>query len=120
MLKIVGTLAIFGGLAFSGLGAIFIIAGGSDNLLVGGILVGIGLLLFLAVYMMVRAEARRPTHVTQNIQMSGAGEFREKAIQCPGCGGNVADKDIKLIDGGLMLSCPYCGKVSALEEQPKW
>ena len=120
MLKIIGALAIFGGLAFSGLGAIFIIAGGSDNMLVGGVLVCIGLLMFLAAYMMVRAEARRPMNVTHNVQMSGSGEFRERAIQCPGCGGNVADKDVKLIDGGLMISCPFCGKVSALEEQPKW
>lgn len=120
MIKIIGTLAIFGGLGFSGLGAIFVIAGGSDNLLVGGILIGIGLLLFLITYMMASAESKRPTHVTQNVQMSGSGEFRERAIQCPGCGGNVADKDVKLIDGGLMISCPFCGKVSALEEQPKW
>ena len=120
MLKIVGTLTIFGGLAFLGLGAIFIIAGGSDNFIVGTVLMGIGFLLFLVTYIMVRAEAKRPTLVTQNIQMAGSGEFRERAIQCPACGGSVADKDIKLIDGGLMLNCPFCGKVSALEEQPKW
>ncbi|MBA3045150.1 MAG: hypothetical protein KKH41_00765 [Candidatus Thermoplasmatota archaeon] len=120
MNKIIGILALFGGLGFSGLGGIFIIAGGSDNLTVGAVLVGIGLLLFLVTYLMVRTEASKPTLVSQNIQMSGSGEFREKAVRCPGCGGNVKNSDLKLIDGGIMLTCPFCGKVSALEEEPKW
>jgi len=120
MIKIVGAMSVFGGLVFLGLGFIFIVAGGTDNMLIGAVCAGLGLLLFLVVFLMVRAEAKRPTLVTQNIQMSGSGEFREKAIQCPACGGSVADRDIKLIDGGLMLNCPFCGKVSALEEQPKW
>jgi len=120
MIKIVGTLVIFGGLVFLGLGAIFIIAGGSDNMLVGAVLICIGALLFGLVYLMVRAEAGRPTNVTQNIQLGGSGEFREKAVHCPGCGGTVGEKDIKLKDGGLIITCPYCGKVSVLEEEPKW
>jgi len=120
MLRVAGTLALFGGLFFLGLGAIFVIAGGSDNLMVGGILIGIGMLLFIAVYMMVRTEARRPTQVIQNIRLGGSGAFQEKSVHCPGCGGNMEEKDIRLKDGGLLITCPFCGKVSLLEEEPKW
>jgi hypothetical protein len=25
-----------------------------------------------------------------------------------------------VIQGGVMMTCPYCGAVAALEEAPKW
>ena len=122
MIKVIGTLSIFGGLVFLGLGFIFIVAGGADNMLVGGVCLLLGVLLFIITYLLVRAEAKRPQTVNQNINvtMSGSGEFKEKSIQCPACGAPVKDEDIKLIEGGLMVSCPFCEKVSALEEEPKW
>lgn len=120
MMKVIGPFTLFGALAFLGLGAIFLIAGGSENIMVGAALVGIGLLLALAVYMMIRAEARRPTQVSQTVQLGGSGEFRERQVSCPGCGGVLAEKDLRLKDGGFVATCPYCGKVSMLEEEPKW
>ena len=119
-MKLVGTLTIFGGLVFLGLGFIFIVAGGSENIAIGAMCVGLGLILFLITYLIARAEAKRPTQVTQNIQLGGSGAFQEKSVHCPGCGGNVAEKDIKLKDGGLIITCQFCGKVSVLEEEPKW
>jgi hypothetical protein len=120
MIRAIGTLALFGALAFLGLGAIFLIAGGSGNLFVGGILICFGIALLAITCRMVRAEAERPIQVNQNVQIGGSGTFVEKSVHCPGCGGNMAEKDIKLKDGGLIITCPFCGKVSVLEEEPKW
>jgi len=122
MIKIIGTLTIFGGLAFLGLGFIFLVAGGTDNVWVGSICVMLGLVLFLVTYGLMRLESKRPTVVNQefNVQMSGSGEFQEREMQCPACGAPVEGKDIKLIEGGLMISCPFCQKVTTLEEAPKW
>jgi energy-converting hydrogenase Eha subunit C len=120
MLKIVGTMTIFGGLAFLGLGFIFIVAGGSDNALIGALCIGLGMIMFLLTYLIVRAEAKRPVKQDINIQMGGSGKFLEKSIHCPGCGGSMKEENIKLIEGGLMITCPFCGKLSALEEEPKW
>ena len=122
MIKVIGTLSIFGGLVFLGLGFIFIVAGGADNILIGGVCLLLGVLLILITYILARAETKRPHTVNQsiNVTMSGSGEFREREIQCPACGAPVKDDNIKLIEGGFMVSCPFCEKVSALEEEPKW
>lgn len=120
MIKVIGTLTIFGGLVFLGLGFIFIVAGGSENMAIGGMCVGLGLFMFLLTYLIVRVEAKRPLKQDITIQMGGSGTFLEKSVHCPGCGGNMAEKDIRLKDGGLMITCPFCGKVSVLEEEPKW
>ncbi|MCK5038620.1 MAG: hypothetical protein KAS16_05925 [Thermoplasmata archaeon] len=122
MIKIIGIMSIFGGLGFLGLGFIFIVAGGSSNLRVGGACIGLGLVLLLLTYFLVKMESKRPTLVHQdiNVQMSGSGEFKKRDIACPSCGAPVKDENIKLIDGGLMINCPFCEKVSALEEEPKW
>ena len=39
---------------------------------------------------------------------------------CRQCGAPVEQKDIKVVQGGLMVTCPYCSAVYALEEAPKW
>ena len=67
-------------------------------------------------------EAKRPSVVNQNInvQMSGSGEFAAREVQCPACGAPVKEENLKLIDGGMMISCPFCEKVTTMEEAPKW
>jgi Zn finger protein HypA/HybF involved in hydrogenase expression len=106
------------------LGLIFIMAAyGPDQNFITGlamVLVGIGLFVFL--YLDSRLEARRPTVVQQtyNIKMGGSGEFKEKRISCRACSAPLEDKDLKLIDGGIMYKCPYCGSSGAIEEEPKW
>ncbi|MDO9537029.1 MAG: hypothetical protein Q7J68_01775 [Thermoplasmata archaeon] len=120
MIKAIAFLAIFGSLVFLGTGGIFIIAGGSDNVLIGGASIGIGLLLLLITYFLVREEAKRPIKQNINVTLSGSGEFRQRVIQCPKCGAPVKDENVKMIDGGLLITCPFCENVWTLEEEPKW
>jgi DNA-directed RNA polymerase subunit RPC12/RpoP len=41
-------------------------------------------------------------------------------MKCKSCGAPIEDKNLTVIQGGVMAKCPYCGAVFALEEAPKW
>lgn len=84
-----------------------------------------GVMLLIAVVLLViawRLSAGSPTVVQQtfNVQLGGSGKFEEKRMACRQCGAPVEQKDIKVVQGGLMVTCPYCSAVYALEEAPKW
>ena len=113
-------LIVFFALSMLLLGGVFIIAGGTQDLLVGGVLLLVGFGLMAFIYLNERIEAKRPIHQEFHVTMEGSGEFRDKEIECPKCGAPVEPKDITVVSGGLMIECPYCGSASALEEAPKW
>lgn len=104
------------------LGGIFIIAGGTDNLLVGAVFIVIAALLFFLAYRSDKMEASKPKLINQtfNVQMSGSGQLEQKQLKCRSCGAPLEDKDLKVVQGGVVVKCPYCGSVYALEEAPKW
>jgi endogenous inhibitor of DNA gyrase (YacG/DUF329 family) len=102
------------------LGVIFMIAGGTENYVVGGVMVAVGFGLMVFIYLNERIEARRPIKQEFHVTMGGSGELRDRKIECPNCGAPVESKDIEVVSGGLMVKCPYCGSASALEEEPKW
>ena len=121
MNKIIAGLLAIGGMFLILLGMVFVIAGGSD-VLVGGLMLLVGFVLLIFVYLGSRQEAQRPQVVQQtwNVHMDGAGQFAEKQLRCASCGAPLKDENLKVVEGGVMVSCPFCGKVAALEEQPKW
>jgi len=41
-------------------------------------------------------------------------------IKCQSCGGVLSAKDIEMVAGAPMVSCPYCGTSYKLTEEPKW
>ena len=92
------------------------------NGMIGLVFVLVAVGLFAFIYMDSRKEASRPVVVqnTYNVQMAGSGQLQEKSVKCRSCGAPIEEKDIKLIQGGLMYTCPYCKTTGALEEQPKW
>lgn len=126
MNKIVGIAiqltCIFFGICLILLGLIFLISGTLANLAIGGVMILIAIGLFIFVYVVQRIRSKQATLVNQtvNVTMGGSGEFKEKKIKCPSCSAPVEDKDLKMIDGGIMVKCPYCGSMSALQEEPKW
>jgi hypothetical protein len=93
-----------------------------NDLAFGLILILIAVMLFVAVFYINNKEANKPTIVQQNVNvsMAGSGQFQEKKMTCRSCGAPIEQKDIKLISGGLMYACSYCGSTGALEEAPKW
>jgi len=120
--KLVQGLIVFVGVALLFLGIIFVIAGGLEDTVIGGVVIIVAIVLFLIVYRMAKIEAAKPTLVSQtfNVKMEGSGEFKEKELKCKSCGAPLGDKNLTVIEGGIMAKCPYCGAIYALQEQPKW
>ena len=87
--------------------------------------IGIGLsiagiiLLFLS-YRLEKAKISKPRLVHQNISVDTSGDVAIERFKCNSCGNPLKEKDLKMVDGAVILSCPYCGSVYQLEEEPKW
>ncbi len=122
MNKVVLGAVVFLAILLLFLGAIFLIAGGLENAATGGVLVLLGAGLLYFVYRQDKIEAAKPTLVSQtfNVKMDGSGTMTERQLKCKSCGAPILDKDLKVIQGGVMMTCPYCGAMSALEEAPRW
>jgi hypothetical protein len=104
------------------LGGVFIIAGGVGNVVTGGVMVVIAGIVLYYVYRSEKIAAAQPKLINQtfNVQMSGSGQLEQKRLTCRSCGAPLEDKDLKVVEGGVVVKCPYCGTVYALEEAPKW
>jgi len=104
------------------LGVIFLIAAGTQNLITGGALVLLAIVIMVFVYRSKKIEAAKPTLVNQNfnVTMSGSGQMEKKELNCKSCGAPLSDNNLKVVQGGVIMECPYCGTISSLEESPKW
>jgi uncharacterized Zn-finger protein len=122
MSKIVSAVLLFVAILLILLGAVFVIAGGTENMLAGGVMIVIAIVLILFSYKSEKIKAAQPKLINQtfNVKMEGSGELKQKQLQCKSCGAPLDDKNLKVISGGIMVTCPYCGTNYALEEAPKW
>jgi intracellular septation protein A len=120
--KLVQGFLVFVAVSMMFLGMVFIIASGVESTAIGAIMVLVAAGLLVLVYRMTKIEAAKPTVVSQtfNVKMDGSGQFNAKEMKCKSCGAPIMDKDLKVIQGGIMATCPYCGAVFAMEEAPKW
>jgi len=102
------------------LGVIFLIAAGTH--ITGGALVLMAVVLMVFIYRSKKIEASKPTLVNQNfnVTMSGSGQMEKKELNCKSCGAPLSDNNLKVVQGGVIMTCPYCGTISSLEESPKW
>ncbi len=57
-------------------------------------------------------------NVIVNIDLPG--EVGMDTIKCKSCGGVLSEKDVKLVAGAPVVTCPYCGTTYQLTEEPKW
>jgi hypothetical protein len=110
-----GILVFFGVLwlwsAFSGTGS----PGG--RLLVGGLLVLIGLGIIVAVRL---REPKPKQEITIHQQVDLTGEVDAEALKCRNCGSQLDKSAIGVVEGAIMVTCPYCGTTYQLTEEPKW
>jgi hypothetical protein len=110
-----GILVFFGVLwlwsAFSGTGS----PGG--RLLVGGLLVLIGLGIIVAVRL---REPKPKQEITIHQQVDLTGEVDAEALKCRNCGSQLDKSSIGVVEGAIMVTCPYCGTTYQLTEEPKW
>jgi hypothetical protein len=81
------------------------------------ILASVGfILIFFATRM--KASSQSDQNVTVNIDLPG--QVGMDTIKCKSCGGVLSEKDIKLVAGAPVVTCPYCGTTYQLSEEPKW
>jgi hypothetical protein len=111
---IAGILLIFGVIFI--LGA-FSPDGNTGWILVGLILVGIafGIIWFVA---RQKPAAAAGESVTLNIDLPA--NVNLDSLKCKSCGGVLSADNIKMVAGAPVVTCPYCGTVYQLTEEPKW
>ncbi len=102
-----GVLFIWGAFGASGQGG---------WLIVGVLSVAIGLVLVWIASRKPKPVA--PVNVTYKVDLPGETEM--ETMKCKSCGGTLTADNIKMVNGAPTVTCPYCGSVYTLAEQPKW
>ncbi len=98
---------------------LFILAGFSlaSNFVSGIILAAIGFSL-IGFATRIKTEPDLPDIVNVNVDLPG--NVSMDTLKCRSCGGTLAPKDVKLVAGAPVVTCPYCGTTYQLTEEPKW
>jgi hypothetical protein len=110
---IVAAITIFFGILF--IWGAFSPSGSNGWIVVGLISVGIGLAL---IYWAARRPAATSNDVTLKIDLPG--NVGMDTLKCQSCGGTLSPKDITMVAGAPVVTCPYCKTTYQLTEEPKW
>jgi hypothetical protein len=88
------------------------------------VLLVIGIIPLLILFFIIRSENKREIRVDQKIEIRGkdliGGEKNTTDLKCHGCYAPLSSENVKFTDIGVIINCPYCGKVYTLGEKPKW
>jgi len=81
----------------------------------------------IPIAIVVIAEMREkpaPINITNKIEIDAddlvGGDKTYEKLKCKNCGGSLTSKDVRFTDIGMIVNCPYCDQVYAIEEEPKW
>ena len=78
----------------------------------------------LVVVLLSRKEKPPEYHIDQKIEIKAdelvGGDKSYEKLKCQNCGASLGSKDVKFTDMGMIVKCPYCDQVYAVEEKPKW
>lgn len=98
---------------------LFILAGftTAGNFLVGIVLAAVGFGLII-IATRIKTEPDQPDVVNVNVELPG--NVSMDTIKCKSCGGTLAPKDVTLVAGAPVVTCPYCHTTYQLTEEPKW
>ena len=101
---------------------LFLLGAGAPNGSPSYIWYGIGLACLGIILIFLATRMRKPESTSQNVTVNIdlPGEVGMDTIKCKSCGGVLAEKDIKLVAGAPVVTCPYCGTTYQLSEEPKW
>ena len=87
------------------------------RLLIGGILVLIGLGIIVAIRL---REPKPEQKITIHQEIDIGGDVEMESLKCRNCGSQLDKDAISLVQGAVVVSCPYCGTTYQIVEEPKW
>ena len=87
-------------------------------IVVGIISAAIGLGVIAFVKFREPKPAQPPQEIIQKIDLSGEVELEK--LKCQNCGAELDQDSIKVKEGAIFVSCPYCGTAYQMVEEPKW
>jgi hypothetical protein len=89
---------------------------GIGLMVVGLIMLAGGIILIVVAARKNKQEAAQ--NVTYKVDLPG--DTKIEQMKCRSCGGALTADNIKLVNGAPMVTCPFCGTVYQLTEEPKW
>lgn len=87
----------------------------------GLILLAVGFALIVVASTVLKPKAtpaESNQQVVLNIDLPGNVNLNN--LKCKSCGGELSSKNISMVAGAPMVTCPYCNSVYQLTEEPKW
>ena len=102
-------------------GVLFIMATFSQQGQLGWLLVGIifvGIAFVLIWFASRKPKVELPENVTYKVDLSG--DVNLETMKCKSCGGTLSSENVKMVAGAPVVTCPYCGTIYQLTEEPKW
>ena len=93
--------------------------GGGSWIIFGIIFILVGfVLIFLATRIKSKQDGTSTNNVTYKIDLPG--NVNMDTIKCESCGGTLAPKDIQMVAGAPVVTCPWCNTTYQITEEPKW
>jgi DNA-directed RNA polymerase subunit RPC12/RpoP len=90
-----------------------------SRLIVGVISVGVGVVIIWVVRTRGPATIQQITQQVE-LDLEAGGELNVEKLKCQNCGGELSKDHVSLVQGAVMINCPYCGSTYQLTEEPKW
>ncbi|MFC2064467.1 hypothetical protein ACFLXB_05175 [Chloroflexota bacterium] len=97
--------------------------GGAEVGILHTILIILGLIFGAAgIVVIVMAVRKTKANATQNVtyNVDLPGDVNAEEMKCKSCGGVLQSKDINMVNGAPMVTCPFCDTAYQLTEEPKW
>ncbi len=96
-------------------------AQGVTGLGTAGVILGpIALIAGIVLIVLAARKTKQETAQNVTVKVDLPGETKIEQMKCRSCGGTLTADNIKLVNGAPMVTCPFCGTVYQLTEEPKW
>jgi hypothetical protein len=85
----------------------------------------IGLISIIIGFGLIWLASRQKPSVQQGsenitLKIDLPGDVKMDTLKCQSCGGVLSPKDISMVAGAPVVTCPYCHTTYQLSEEPKW
>jgi len=83
----------------------------------------VGLIMLAVALVLVFFASKKPkpaptTNITMDIDLPA--NVNMDTLKCRACGGTLGTKDIQMVAGAPVVTCPWCHTTYQLTEDPKW